>query len=72
LTSLGNSFFVHPNKRMQALYMDGHAKATRFSQTLGTSDADQEWTFLPQYYKDVTAARKALRTPVFWAYYEGG
>jgi hypothetical protein len=39
---------------------------------LGTSDADQEWTFLPQYYKPVSDARKTLRTPVYWAYYEGG
>jgi prepilin-type N-terminal cleavage/methylation domain-containing protein len=70
LGSLNFSFFVHPTKRMQALYMDGHAKSTKFSQTLGTSDDDQEWTFLPQYYQAVSDARKLLRTPAVWAYYE--
>jgi prepilin-type N-terminal cleavage/methylation domain-containing protein len=39
-------FYVHPNKRMQALYLDTHAKSTKFSQTLGTSQDDQQWSFL--------------------------
>jgi prepilin-type N-terminal cleavage/methylation domain-containing protein len=48
----------------------GHAKSTQFSQTLGTSNADQQWTFLPDRYSDVTKARIALRTnPAVWAYY---
>ena len=39
---LTGGFYVHPTKRMQALYLDGHAKSTRFSQALGSSDADQQ------------------------------
>jgi prepilin-type N-terminal cleavage/methylation domain-containing protein/prepilin-type processing-associated H-X9-DG protein len=56
----GTSFFVHKNKQMQALFFDGHAKTTRFSQTLGTSNDDQQWTWLPDRMADVTAARKLL------------
>jgi prepilin-type N-terminal cleavage/methylation domain-containing protein len=70
-SNLNNTFYVHPTKRMIALYLDGHAKATRFSQTLGTNNDDQEWTFLPQYYKDVDNARKELRKPKVWAFFEG-
>jgi prepilin-type N-terminal cleavage/methylation domain-containing protein/prepilin-type processing-associated H-X9-DG protein len=58
----GKSFFVHPNKQMQALYFDGHAKTTRFSQTLGTSDDDQQWTWLQSRIGDVRTARKLLAT----------
>ncbi len=47
---------------MQALFFDGHAKTTRFSQTLGTSDDDQQWTWMPDRMADVTAARKKLAT----------
>ena len=65
------SYYVHANHRMTTLYLDGHAKATRFSQTLGTNDDDQEWTFFPVGYPAVTQARKDLRTPKMWAYYEG-
>lgn len=71
LSSLGQSFFVHPTKQMQALYLDGHARSTRFSQTLGTSDDDQQWTFLAQYRQAVSYARSVLRRPAVWAYYEG-
>ena len=56
----GASFFVHSNKQMQALFFDGHAKTTRFSQTLGTSDDDQQWAWLPNRIGDVTNARKLL------------
>jgi prepilin-type N-terminal cleavage/methylation domain-containing protein/prepilin-type processing-associated H-X9-DG protein len=57
----GGSFFVHSNKQMQALFFDGHAKTTRFSQTLGTSSADQQWTWLPgERTQQVDAARKLL------------
>jgi prepilin-type N-terminal cleavage/methylation domain-containing protein/prepilin-type processing-associated H-X9-DG protein len=56
----GTSFFVHSNKQMQALFFDGHAKTTRFSQTLGTSDDDQQWTWMKDRMADVTAARKLL------------
>jgi prepilin-type N-terminal cleavage/methylation domain-containing protein/prepilin-type processing-associated H-X9-DG protein len=57
----GGSFFVHSNKQMQALYFDGHAKTTRFSKTLGTSAADQEWTWIPgERTTQVDAARKLL------------
>jgi prepilin-type processing-associated H-X9-DG protein len=65
------SFYVHANHRMTTLYLDGHARATRFSQTLGTSNDDQEWTFFPQEYPAVTQARKDLRMPKMWSYYEG-
>ena len=56
----GVSFFVHSNHQMQALFFDGHAKTTRFSQTLGTSDADQQWTWLSGSLAAVTTARKLL------------
>jgi prepilin-type N-terminal cleavage/methylation domain-containing protein/prepilin-type processing-associated H-X9-DG protein len=56
----GTSFFVHKNKQMQALFFDGHAKTTRFSQTLGTSDEDQQWTWMKDRMADVTAARRLL------------
>jgi prepilin-type N-terminal cleavage/methylation domain-containing protein len=65
-------FFVHPTKRMQALYMDGHAKSTKFSQTLGTNNDDQQWTFVPSEYKHVDAARRELAKPRVWAAFEGG
>jgi prepilin-type N-terminal cleavage/methylation domain-containing protein len=65
-------FFVHPTKRMQALYMDGHAKSTKFSQTLGTNNDDQQWTFVPEAYAMVDQARKELRSPRVWAAFEGG
>ena len=50
---------------MQALYFDGHAKSTKFSQTLGTNNDDQQWTWLTtpvNRYDDVNLARKALQT----------
>jgi prepilin-type N-terminal cleavage/methylation domain-containing protein len=56
-------FFVHPTKRMQALYLDGHAKSTKFSQTLGTNNDDQQWTIWPAHYAVVDQYRKALRQP---------
>jgi prepilin-type N-terminal cleavage/methylation domain-containing protein/prepilin-type processing-associated H-X9-DG protein len=56
----GTSFFVHSSKQMQALYFDGHAKSTRFSQTLGTSDDDQQWTWIKDRLPAVTDARKLL------------
>ena len=55
-------YFVHPNKRMQALYFDGHAKSTKFSQTLGTGDNDQQWAFAAASLPAVTLARKLLQT----------
>jgi prepilin-type N-terminal cleavage/methylation domain-containing protein/prepilin-type processing-associated H-X9-DG protein len=58
----GTSFFVHSNKQMQSLFFDGHAKTTRFSQTLGTSNDDQQWTWLPGSLAAVTTARKLLAT----------
>jgi hypothetical protein len=57
----GTSFFVHKTHQMQAIYFDGHAKSTRFSQTLGTSDADQEWTWIPANLAAVTTARRLLQ-----------
>jgi len=45
---------------MQALFFDGHAKSTRFSQTLGTSDDDQQWAWTKDRLADVTSARKLL------------
>jgi len=59
---LTQGYFVHPTKRMQALFFDGHAKSTKFSQTLGTNDNDQQWAFAATSLPDVTAARKALQT----------
>jgi len=56
----GLSFFVHSNHQMQASFFDGHAKTTRFSQTLGTSDADQQWAWTKVDMDKVTAARKLL------------
>ena len=56
----GGSFFVHSNKQMQALFFDGHAKSTRFSQTLGTSDDDQQWAWTKDRLGAVTDARKLL------------
>jgi prepilin-type N-terminal cleavage/methylation domain-containing protein len=65
-----SGFFVHSNKRMQALYLDTHAKSTKFSQTLGTNNDDQQWTFLQHRYADVNAARKMLTKPKVRALYE--
>ena len=65
------TFYVHPTKWMQAVYLDGHAKSTKFSRTLGTNNDDQEWTFLEYRYRDVDNARKELRKPAVWAYFEG-
>jgi prepilin-type processing-associated H-X9-DG protein len=62
-----DGYFVHPTKRMQALFCDGHAKATKFSQTLGTSNDDQQWTFLTWRYNNVTIARKLLQNPKTFA-----
>jgi prepilin-type N-terminal cleavage/methylation domain-containing protein len=59
---LKQGFFVHPTKRMQALYFDGHAKSTKFTQTLGTGDSDQQWAFASDRLADVNLARKALQT----------
>jgi prepilin-type N-terminal cleavage/methylation domain-containing protein len=59
---LTQGYFVHPTHRMQALYFDGHAKSTKFSQTLGTGDADQQWAFQKSSLNDVNLARKALQT----------
>jgi prepilin-type N-terminal cleavage/methylation domain-containing protein/prepilin-type processing-associated H-X9-DG protein len=56
----GTSYFVHKNHQMQALFFDGHAKTTRFSQTLGTSNDDQQWTWMKDRLADVTTARKLL------------
>jgi prepilin-type N-terminal cleavage/methylation domain-containing protein/prepilin-type processing-associated H-X9-DG protein len=58
----GNSFFVHSNHQMQAMFFDGHAKTTRFSQTLGTSDADQQWAWTAVDMAKVTTARNLLRS----------
>jgi prepilin-type N-terminal cleavage/methylation domain-containing protein len=58
---LTKGFFVHPTKRMQALYFDGHAKSTKFSQTLGTSKDDQQWAWASDRLADVDLARKALQ-----------
>jgi prepilin-type N-terminal cleavage/methylation domain-containing protein len=64
-------FYVHPTHRMQAIYCDGHAKSTKFSQTLGTSDDDQQWTWITNQLPAVTQARKDLRNPKLWAFLEG-
>jgi prepilin-type N-terminal cleavage/methylation domain-containing protein len=64
-------FYVHPTKRMQAMYIDGHVKSTKFSQTLGTSDADQQWTWIANQLSAVTLARKDLRNDRLWAFLEG-
>jgi prepilin-type N-terminal cleavage/methylation domain-containing protein/prepilin-type processing-associated H-X9-DG protein len=69
---LKQGYFVHSTRTMQALYFDGHAKATRFSQTLGTNDDDQQWAFTKDRLPDVTLARKALQTdPQIQAVYGG-
>ncbi len=71
-----DGFYVHPTKRMQAIYCDGHAKATKFSQTLGASQDDQEWSFLTtcggaNCKTTIDNARKTLRQPKVWAQMEG-
>jgi prepilin-type N-terminal cleavage/methylation domain-containing protein/prepilin-type processing-associated H-X9-DG protein len=58
----GLSFFVHSNHQMQAMFFDGHAKTTRFSQTLGSSDADQQWTWIQANLAAVTTARAQMKT----------
>jgi prepilin-type processing-associated H-X9-DG protein len=63
---------VHPTHRMQALFCDGHAKATRFSQTLGTGQDDQQWSFLDKCgggncKKNIDAARQLLQNPKTFA-----
>jgi prepilin-type N-terminal cleavage/methylation domain-containing protein/prepilin-type processing-associated H-X9-DG protein len=63
----GGSFFVHKNHQMQALFFDGHAKTTRFSQTLGTSDADQQWTWIQANMAAVTTARNQSRSAAMQA-----
>jgi len=65
-----SGFFQHSTKRMQSLYFDGHAKSITFSQTLGTNNDDQQWTFLTQFYTDVNNARKALQDPKVKAMYQ--
>ena len=58
---------------MQVLYFDGHAKSITFSQTLGTNDDDQQWTFLRSpinRYADVNTARKALSDAKVRAMYD--
>jgi hypothetical protein len=67
-------FYVHPTKRMQALYLDTHAKSTKFSQTLGTGDSDQQWGWLDKCdgapcKPQIDAARKALSDPKVAAIY---
>jgi prepilin-type N-terminal cleavage/methylation domain-containing protein len=69
-----SGFYVHPSKRMQALYLDTHAKSTKFSQTLGTSQDDQQWSFLDKCLNapckpTIDAARKALQDPKVAAIY---
>ena len=58
---IAGGFYLHPTKRMQALYFDGHAKSTKFSQTLGTGDSDEQWAFTKDRLADVNAARRALQ-----------
>jgi prepilin-type N-terminal cleavage/methylation domain-containing protein/prepilin-type processing-associated H-X9-DG protein len=68
-----NGFWMHSTKRMQALYFDGHAKSITFSQTLGTNDDDQQWTYLRSpinRYTDVNTARKALSDPKIRAVFD--
>jgi prepilin-type N-terminal cleavage/methylation domain-containing protein/prepilin-type processing-associated H-X9-DG protein len=67
---LTRGFYLHSNKQMQALYMDGHAKATKFGHTLGTNNDDQQWTFLQHRYADVNAARAMLKKPKVQAAFE--
>jgi prepilin-type N-terminal cleavage/methylation domain-containing protein/prepilin-type processing-associated H-X9-DG protein len=59
---LTQGYFVHSTKRMQALYFDGHAKSTKFSQTLGAGDSDQQWAFDPTQLAAVNLARKGLQS----------
>jgi len=66
-TSKTFGFYVHSTKRMQALYLDTHAKSTKFSQTLGTSQDDQQWSFLDKCLLAnckgiIDTARKNLQT----------
>ena len=73
-TSKTFGFYVHPNKRMQALYLDTHAKSTKFSQTLGTSQDDQQWSFLTKCLlqdckKIIDTARNQLKNPTVQAVY---
>jgi len=58
---LTQGYFVHSTRTMQALFFDGHAKSTRFSQTLGTSDNDQQWAWTSDRIAQVTDARKSLQ-----------
>jgi prepilin-type processing-associated H-X9-DG protein len=65
-------YFVHRTHRMQALFCDGHAKATKFSQTLGTSWDDQQWSFLTycgggNCKKIIDNARRSLQDPKVFA-----
>jgi prepilin-type N-terminal cleavage/methylation domain-containing protein/prepilin-type processing-associated H-X9-DG protein len=59
---LKQGFYVHPTRTMQVLYFDGHAKATRFGQTIGTDDNDQQWAWDKSRINDVNLARKGLQT----------
>jgi prepilin-type processing-associated H-X9-DG protein len=69
---LTGGFYVHPTRTMQALYFDGHAKATRFSQTLGSGDTDEQWAWTTARINDVNLARKGLQTdPQIQAVYGG-
>jgi prepilin-type N-terminal cleavage/methylation domain-containing protein len=73
-TSKTFGFYVHPNKRMQALYLDTHAKSTKFSQTLGASQDDQQWSFLTTCLNVnckgiIDTARKNLTLPQVQAVY---
>jgi prepilin-type N-terminal cleavage/methylation domain-containing protein len=56
-------FFLHSTKRMQAIYFDGHAKSTKFSQTIGTNKDDQQWAWIPDRIAQVDEARAKLRDP---------
>src|SRR5207247_739916 len=58
---LKQGFYVHPTRTMQALFFDGHAKSTRFSQTVGTGDNDQNWTPDKGRLNDVNLDRKGLQ-----------
>ena len=69
---LKQGYFVHPTKRMQALFFDGHAKSTKFSQTLGSNNDDQQWAFDKSQLPPVDLARKGLQTdPQIQAVYGG-
>jgi prepilin-type N-terminal cleavage/methylation domain-containing protein len=58
-----DGFFTHATKQMQALYFDGHAKSTRFSQTLGTNKDDQQWAWITDRIAQVAEARRKLADP---------